>query len=106
MSKEDKNYFTQLVHDLTDGTLGHNHIQMAYREFIRRRPDIPDAIKDLLAGSSDENSGLLVLLFRCIGQSVGTLELAWRRGYQAGWEEAKEEITKTSITVGGKRLDK
>lgn len=91
MTKEDKNPFTQLVNDLTDGTLGHKHVQIAYRTWIHRRGDIPDAIKDILAGSSDDFSGLLYRQFRCISESVGALELAWRRGYQAGWEECKEE---------------
>lgn len=90
MGKEDKNPFTELVNHLEDGTLGHKHIQMAYREWIRRRTDIPDAIKDILSGTEDV-SGLLITLFRSISQSIGGLELAWRRGYQAGREEAKEQ---------------
>ncbi len=92
MSKEDKNPFTDLVRHLNDGTLGHNHIQMAYREWIRRRDDIPDATKDILAGKGDTEPGLLLPMFRIITQTIGSLELAWRRGYQAGWEEAKEEV--------------
>ena len=89
--EEDKNSFTKLVNDLTDGTLGHNHVQMAYREFIRRRPDIPDAIKDILSGRGEDMPGLLSGQFRAISQTVGALELAWRRGYQAGHEEALEK---------------
>lgn len=91
MSEEDNNPFTDLVRHLNDGTLGHKHIQMAYREWTRRRDDIPDAIKDILSGSSDDFAGLLYRMFGSINQVIGGLELAWRRGYQAGWEEAKEE---------------
>ncbi len=90
MKNEDKNSFSQLVNDLTDGTLGHNHIQMAYREWVRRRDDVPDAIKDILSGRGEAMPGLLSVQFRTIAQTIGALELAWRRGYQAGWEEAKE----------------
>lgn len=91
MSKESKNPFTDLVNHLTDGTLGHNHVQMAYREWVRRRDDIPDAIKDILSGAG-EGAGLLCPMFSSISQLIGGLELAWRRGYQAGWEEAKEAV--------------
>ena len=91
MKNEDKNPFSQLVNDLTDGTLGHNHIQMAYREWVRRRGDVPDAIKDILSGIGETMPGLLSMQFRAIKQTIGALELAWRRGYQAGWEEAKED---------------
>ncbi len=92
--KEDKNPFTNLVKYLNDGTLGHNHIQMAYREWVRRRDDIPDAIKDILSGRGEAETGLLLPIFRSIGQLIGGLELAWRRGYQAGCEETIEKQKK------------
>lgn len=92
MSKENKNPFTDLVNHLTDGTLGHKHIQIAYREWVRRRDDIPDAIKSILSGTGDDYAGLLYHMFSIMNQTIGGFELAWRRGYQAGWEEAKEEV--------------
>ncbi len=92
MSKENKKPFTDLVNNLKDGTLGHNHIQMAYRAWIRERAAIPDGIKDILSGRGENESGLLYPLFQVISELTGGVELAWHRGYQAGWEESREAV--------------
>lgn len=76
----EKDKFTQLVDDLVSGKLGLIHIQNAIRASIRQRKDIPEGVKDLLAGKGDTNPGLIFYMFRPIGQAMGTVELAFRRG--------------------------
>ncbi len=87
-TKTQTNPFYQLLEWLNDGTLGHNHIQIAYRDHIKNSKVLPKAIKGLLAGTSDCDSGVLYLAFKLISQIQGSMELAYRRGYQAG-QEAK-----------------
>ncbi len=72
--------FSQLVEDLTNGDLNMTHIQIAVRASIRQRKDLPDGIKDLLAGKSDRNAGVLYRMFKSIQEVIGTVELAYRRG--------------------------
>ena len=72
--------FSQLVEDLTSGDLNMTHIQIAVRASIRRRKDLPEGIKDLLAGKSDRNAGVLYRMFKSIQEVIGTVELAYRRG--------------------------
>lgn len=72
--------FTRLVNNLLNGTLGWNLIQMALRQYVRRSKEIPEGIKDLLAGSGETNAGLIYRMFMPIREVVGTLELAYRRG--------------------------
>ena len=74
------NKFDQLVEDLLSGELTHNLIQIAYRTWIRRRDDIPEEVKTLLAGKSESDPGLLYDQFKIISSTVGTMELAARRG--------------------------
>ena len=52
----------------------------AYRDSIRRRKDIPDAVKDLLCGTGENNSGLIMRQWGLIQQTNGNIELAYRRG--------------------------
>ncbi len=77
MRKLDK--FSQLVEDLVNGDFTLIQIQLAIRESIRRREDIPDGVKDLLAGISHD-SGLIYKMFYPISNVIGALELAYRRG--------------------------
>ena len=72
--------FSQLVEDLTTGALTLTQIQIAIRASIRQRQNIPDEIKDLLAGSSDSNPGIICRMFRPIQEVIGSMELAYLRG--------------------------
>ncbi len=75
-----KDKFTQLVDDLVEGELGFNHLQIAMRQSIRKSKDIPEEIKDLLAGSGESDAGLIYKMFAPISEVIGTIELAYRRG--------------------------
>lgn len=72
--------FSQLVDDLTTGKLTLTQVQIAIRASIRDRKDIPDEVKDLLAGKGPESPGLIYSMFRPIQQAIGCVELAYRRG--------------------------
>lgn len=73
------NRFDQLVQDLVDGKLTHNHLQIAYRAYIRQNSNTPEGIKDILCGV-DTGSGLIGRAFDQISEMVGGMELAFRRG--------------------------
>lgn len=88
MSKEKLNPFDQYLKWLDDNTLGGNLLQIAYRAHTRHRKEIPEGIKGILAGESDADSGVLFLAFKLISRIEGSVELAYRRGYQAGMEDA------------------
>ncbi len=79
------NKFDQLVDDLTSGELTLDMIQIAIRTSIIRRRDLPEGIKNLLAGMDDKHlgcngSGLIYQLYKPIQQVIGAMELAYRRG--------------------------
>lgn len=83
------NKFDQLVEDLVSGELGLTHIQIAIRASIRQREDLPEGIKDLLAGGGRGNPGLIYAMFKPIKEAIGTVELAYRKGSQK--EEQNEK---------------
>jgi hypothetical protein len=74
------NKFDQLVEDLLEGRLTLNQMQMAIRAFIRQRDDLPDGVKDLLAGRGEAFSGLIYKMFKPIQEVIGSMEMAYRRG--------------------------
>ena len=79
------NKFDQLVEDLSSGDLSLTQVQIAIRASIRRRKDIPDGVKGLLAGEEGIggiNSGLIYKMFFPIQDMIGVIELAYRRGSQ------------------------
>ena len=88
---ESENPFTNLLNSLKEGKLGHNQIQIAYRAWIKEGKEVPDAVKDLLAGSGN-NSGLLFGMFMSIRAIVVNMELAYRRGYGKGYEDGRKVI--------------
>lgn len=55
-------------------------IMAAYTASIRKRKDIPDAVKDLLCGTGEDNSGYIMRQWGLIQQTIGNIELAYRRG--------------------------
>ena len=75
--------FSQLVEDLTTGDLTLTQVQIAIRASIRRDKNIPEGIKDLLAGKKN-NPGLVYRMFEPIQEVIGAVELAYRRGSQSG----------------------
>ena len=82
------NAHEQLYRSLTDGKINHNNIQIAYRAWVRQRGDMPEAVRGLLGGHENaQDGGLLNGLFQGIAHVMGTVELAYRRGYAAGHEE-------------------
>lgn len=71
--------FTQLVEDLKNGDLTLTHLQIAVRVYVRENNKIPDGVKDLLAGKN-EQWGLIGKSFDIMNQTIGCMELAYRRG--------------------------
>lgn len=72
--------FDRLVENLCTGELGLKHLEIAYAEYIRRNPVIPEGVKNLLVRYTEYENGLLHKLWLQIGQTVGTVELSYRRG--------------------------
>ena len=59
------------------------------------REVMPPDIVDLMLGRSAEMSGLFTRIYSLIGETAGSLELAYRRGYQAGLKDAVKKRKKT-----------
>lgn len=76
--------YEDLVNDLLFGTFTIKTLEMAYREYIRRRTDIPEGARNILV--EPNGSGLIQFASR-IGKMVGNVELAYLRGRQEGHEE-------------------
>lgn len=81
-----KNAFTELVDNLKNGSITANQIQIAYRSWVRQNEKIPADIKNLLCGKK-HSGGMIFEVFNLIAQFVGNMELAYRRGYHAGYED-------------------
>ncbi|KKM67397.1 hypothetical protein LCGC14_1471540 [marine sediment metagenome] len=80
------NTYEELVENLVSGKLNLTHLELAYREYYRRRKDIPEGVKNLLV--SKGHTGLLQ--FASYVRSIcGNVELAYRRGKQHGEEGDK-----------------
>jgi hypothetical protein len=77
--KRDK--FTQLVNDLLKGDLTPLLLILAYKEYLRRRKDLPEEIKSLLVGN-DTLTTPINKMWSAIQMYVGNVELAYRRGSQ------------------------
>ena len=54
----------------------------AYRQSIRQDPDSPEAIKDQLCGAGEGDSGLIHRTWRLLQDTMGRLDLAYKRGEQ------------------------
>ena len=77
------NEFDRLVANLSSNELTIRMLEMAYREHIRQRKDIPEGARNLLV--SDSGTGLIQFAEN-ISQIVGNVELSYRRGRQEGKE--------------------
>ncbi len=74
------NVYDELVENLRSGKITFNMLQMAYRESIRRRDDIPEEVKDLLCGAGEGRAGIIQKMMSNVNEVVGNVELAFRRG--------------------------
>ena len=83
---EDKhiNIYEQLVDNLCTGKLKMSSVQSAVKTYIKRRTDIPGGIKNLLV---NEGGGLVSELFMLLNHTIGSTELAYRRGMAHEMEE-------------------
>ncbi len=72
------NKFDQLVDDLLTSKLNLRQVGTAVRTWIGRRKDLPEGIKSFLytPGGPD----LIGAMFTHMGNMIGSLELAYRRG--------------------------
>lgn len=100
------NSFQELTDHLNNGELGHNHIQIAYRAWLRQREDLPVGIRDLLGGKNETDAGLVYTLFRAISQAIGVCELANRRGNHGGIHDAYLSICEEYPEAAQALLDK
>ena len=92
MSDREKNAFEELLKNLKKQKLNHNTIQIAYRSWVREREDLPEGIRDILGGRKSD-PGLLFQLFQDMANVIGSIELAYHRGYSAGYEDCKSQKT-------------
>jgi len=81
------NKYDQLVEDLCSNNLTIRQLELAYRESIRRNKKIPEGARNLIV--SFEGVGLIQFA-QDMGEIVGSMELAYRRGMQEGQELAKK----------------
>lgn len=89
MSEETKNRNGFPINDFEDlvDAWGKNSDKVfinAYRESIRRSPNVPEGVKDLLCGKDESNAGLIARHWQLIQSIIGNIELAHRRGEQVG----------------------
>lgn len=100
------NKFDQLVEDMVDNKLTLNLIQMAIRSYIRRRKDISEGSKNILCGTSDDFAGLIYKMFKPIQEMIGSVELAYQRGTQAGREDEEKRVKRENEEKRVKRKKK
>lgn len=70
------NEFDRLVENLCTGEFSIRSLEIALNEEIRRNPNLPEGVKNLLV------SGLLSHSWTAIRQTIGNMELSYRRGMQ------------------------
>ena len=81
------NAFYRIVEDLDSGELSMTHIQMAVKSHYRHAKHVPEGIKDLLCGKESvqgQDCGIIHRMFKNLNITIGSLELAYRRGEQDG----------------------
>ncbi len=82
-SLKNMNEFDRLVANLQYGELTIRLLEMAYREYLRKRENIPEGVTNLLV--PEGHTGLIQFAEQ-MGQIAGNVELAYRRGMQEGKE--------------------
>ncbi len=88
MSKKEKNLYYELVENIVSNKLPLTIVFGAIEESFRRRPDIPEGVKNLVVprGGSGRYCPLKAA-FQLVRNIVGIAELTYRRGMQAGDEK-------------------
>ncbi len=71
--------FTQLCKDLKSGDLSMTHISIALSAHYRQAEHLPEGIRNIIGGMG-EGSGLIHKHFKLMSNTIGELELAYRRG--------------------------
>jgi len=71
--------FTQLVIDLKSGDLNTTLIAIALSTYYKEAKHLPEGIRDLIGGTG-KGTGLVHKMFNLLSNTVGALELAYRRG--------------------------
>ena len=54
------------------------------------RENHPEQTRDLILGAGASQPGLLSLLWTLMSETCGRIELAYRRGYDQGFEDGKK----------------
>lgn len=80
------NKFDQLVEDLAKGRLSWNSIQIALRA-ANEQGKFAKEIKDI-------ESHFIYNMFKVMKETLGAMELVYRRAYQAGEEEFEKSVVK------------
>ena len=81
------NKFYRLVEDLQSGELPLSVVFMAIRTYVDKNENIPEGARNLL--TSPDGGGYLASQFKIIHDTIGKIELAYRRGKQEGEENPK-----------------
>lgn len=71
--------FTQLTIDLKNGDLRPIHIAIALSTYYKEAEHLPEGIRDLIGGTG-KGTGLVHQQFRFLQNTIGDLEIAYRRG--------------------------
>jgi len=74
-----ENEFERLLRNLEEGKLSSTHIAIALSSYYKDAKHLPIEIRNLIGGVG-EGSGLIHKYFRMMGETIGSLELAARRG--------------------------
>ncbi len=77
---KNENAYTRLVEDLKNGDLSLLEIEVAVSVWINARKDLPQPIKNLLVQAG--GGGIVRSLFKQMKDTIGNMELAYRRGQQ------------------------
>lgn len=86
-----KNLYSELVDNILSDELPLTVVFSAIEESIRRSPEIPEGVKNLVVprGNSGRYSPVRTA-FNLVRNIVGIAELTYRRGMQAG-QESKDD---------------
>ena len=84
-----KDYFSELINNLEKGNLTLRDIQIAYRTYIKKRQDMPEATKDILCGK-EGTGGIIGDMFKIISEIEGAVYLSYMRGAVSNIEKDED----------------